>query len=283
VGSFNQKGFSLIQVMVAAGILSGLSLVVMELADRSNRIQKSASLGVESGLIETTLFKIISDPELCSQNFSYLANPALISAGPTSVSEIYRSTDTTLPPYLELTGAQSKIGSLQVKSMYISNKAEDIKTIRSPDIMEFTLYVILENTSTSSKNYGTSEKIFRIPFTANVCDRRYPPLIVMDPGSMLNQSDWENVCPTDFPIYVAHNSSTGEVECRKDCTNRDPDRTLIQSCEGDDVSTSSASDASLAGGGGGGGGGGGSGSGSGSGSGGGGGGGGSGSGSGSGS
>ena len=62
----NQKGSSLVEVILAAGLAGGLALVVAKIAQDSIRIGKTAETNMEINGIVSNISQILSDGESCS-------------------------------------------------------------------------------------------------------------------------------------------------------------------------------------------------------------------------
>lgn len=65
----NARGFSIVQVMIAAGLMGGLSLVLMQLGDQQSKLKKTADMNHELVMLESRIQKVISSKQLCTVNF----------------------------------------------------------------------------------------------------------------------------------------------------------------------------------------------------------------------
>lgn len=74
----NNRGFSLVEIMIVAAMLGGLSLVVMNLTKQSTKSSVKFQFDTEINLITNEINAILSDPTKCSATFASTAAPSNI-------------------------------------------------------------------------------------------------------------------------------------------------------------------------------------------------------------
>lgn len=65
----NQQGFSLIQVMIAAAVMAGLSVLFMQIMSNQTMQQKTATVQAEITSLSTTISSILANNVQCTANF----------------------------------------------------------------------------------------------------------------------------------------------------------------------------------------------------------------------
>jgi type II secretory pathway pseudopilin PulG len=73
----NSDGFSLAEVMVAAGMLGLLSLAIMQITQNANKVTKSVSQKVEMTQLFSNVQRALTDSDACTQTFT-AANPNVV-------------------------------------------------------------------------------------------------------------------------------------------------------------------------------------------------------------
>jgi hypothetical protein len=66
----NQVGASMVQVMIAAGMIGGLSLVLSELMKQQAKTKRTAELDTEINMITDLIRKAINNKEMCDASFA---------------------------------------------------------------------------------------------------------------------------------------------------------------------------------------------------------------------
>ena len=66
----NQLGASMVQVMIAAGMIGGLSLVLSELMKQQAKTKRTAELDTEINMITDLIRKAINNKEMCDASFA---------------------------------------------------------------------------------------------------------------------------------------------------------------------------------------------------------------------
>jgi hypothetical protein len=82
----NAKGFSIVQVLIAAAMMGGLALVISKLSENQSMVQRGAIEGQEINEITTRMQKYLSNSKVCSHNFKN--NTLAPVTGKKSFSEI---------------------------------------------------------------------------------------------------------------------------------------------------------------------------------------------------
>jgi archaellum component FlaG (FlaF/FlaG flagellin family) len=127
----NQNGFSLISVVVAAALLGGLSMVMMQMGKQSTKTTAKMNFDTEVNQITNEINGILSDPTSCTQTVKNASPPTFIIKNiPNNPTPVYKY-DITKGPYgnasvqidsyvLNLTGSSADIPNLQIN---FKNKA----------------------------------------------------------------------------------------------------------------------------------------------------------------
>lgn len=147
----NEKGFTLAQVLVAAGLLAGLSLAFMQLMKNMGQAQNSAQSKSDEIDLRTSIRMILDDERFC--------RVSLAGDGP--------SGSPTNPVVFEKKSIDEESEGLDI-SLYLSNQAGDTRTSKrfngenntgSEDKSKFgrltikTLKLIMDNETGSGHNY----------------------------------------------------------------------------------------------------------------------------------
>jgi len=74
--NIKNNGFSLIQVMISLGLLSMVSLGMMNLVQRMTKAQKTSTLGIDYNSTIRSIERILATPDACRYTLSSLANHA---------------------------------------------------------------------------------------------------------------------------------------------------------------------------------------------------------------
>jgi Tfp pilus assembly major pilin PilA len=126
-----QNGFSLISVLVAAGLLGGLSMVMMQMGKQSTKATAKMNFDTEVNQITNEINGILSDPASCTSTVTNASPPTFIIKNiPNNTTPVYKY-DITKGPYgngsvqidsyvLNLTGSGADIPNLQIN---FKNKA----------------------------------------------------------------------------------------------------------------------------------------------------------------
>ncbi len=114
----NTRGFSLVQVMVAIGLMGGLALAMMRMTDNQIKQQKTMEMKAELGDVATIIRQTLSNKNACITTFLGM------SPGD-NIPSIRMSTNMSLPPFLEV-GKKFKTFNVYVKSMNLLTRLEEI-------------------------------------------------------------------------------------------------------------------------------------------------------------
>jgi hypothetical protein len=115
--SINQRGFSLVQVMIAFGLMGGLAVMMMRLMDNQNKQAKSIELKSEQQEIKNIILKTLDDKTACEATFLGM------SPGD-DIKQIRLSSDFSLAPFAE-TGVKFKSYNVYIKRMYLLTRQEE--------------------------------------------------------------------------------------------------------------------------------------------------------------
>ncbi len=144
----NFKGFSIVQVMVAFGLMGGLSLMMMRMMESQNKQQKTMELKSEQLDLANIVRNALKDKESCEATFIGM------SPGDT-IKEIRTSNDRSLPAFAE-TGVKFRNSNVYIKSMYLLTRQEAIDANEAPKGYKINY----------STGYGYA--VLRVVFTRNI-------------------------------------------------------------------------------------------------------------------
>lgn len=114
----NQDGFSLVQVMVAVGLMGGLALAMMKMTDNQIKSQKTMELKAEQGDLANIIRQTLNDKVACEATF--------IGMTPGDDIDTLRMTaDMAQPPFAEV-GKKFKTYNVFIKSMHLLTRAEEL-------------------------------------------------------------------------------------------------------------------------------------------------------------
>lgn len=176
---FSQKGFSLVQVLVAVAIMGGLALVMMQMTDNQLKQQKTMELRAETGDVSTIIRQTLTDKEACESSFVGM------SPGD-AVSGLRLNADMNQKPFAEV-GAKFKTFNILIKDMHLLSRAEEVsagqRDSSTQPISSFTTgsgYTYLKvtlakhlgqtNQNSPQKFYGSKETAIFFPIKANFYD-----------------------------------------------------------------------------------------------------------------
>lgn len=111
----NFSGFSLIQVMIAVGMLGGVALMVAKLGSDQSKLSKTARTSFDTNELYARFQRFLLNSEICNNSFSGMVVPP---NGEISVFEIRRGTNTLLTSI----APKNQIGEISIKSMQLSRK-----------------------------------------------------------------------------------------------------------------------------------------------------------------
>ncbi len=142
----NILGFSMVQVIIAAGLLSGLSLVMMNMQDTSNRSMKTLEARSEIMNFHSRLNAYLGDKETCETNFK---NTLATTAG-------------SAPAILVLVDSQGN--ELAKDGEFYGNRAFQIENMKTEwkDSTHVNLVMVYKKGSGNSKIYGGKTTIKKI-------------------------------------------------------------------------------------------------------------------------
>lgn len=113
-----QKGFSLVQVMVAVGIMGGLALAMMQMTDNQIKQQKTMELKAETGDVANIIRQTLNDKEACEATF--------IGMSPgDSIPALRMTADMSQKPFAEV-GVKFKTYNVYIKEMYLLTRPEEV-------------------------------------------------------------------------------------------------------------------------------------------------------------
>lgn len=120
----NNKGFSLVSVMVAAGLLGGLSLAVMELMKNMGNVQTFSQSSMDYLDLSREITFILSSPNDCAASFQGVTfRGSTIQGTPVDI-ELWNSDQDGNRSRMRFTGnssdPKSKFGKMKIKSISFS-------------------------------------------------------------------------------------------------------------------------------------------------------------------
>ena len=118
-----QSGFSLVEIMVAAGLLLGLSVALMHISQNQMKVQKTAELKAEISDVENIFRQTIQDLSACEATF--------IGMSPgDSIPEIRMSRDMSKDPFAEV-GKKFKSYNVYIEDITLLTREEELEPIRA--------------------------------------------------------------------------------------------------------------------------------------------------------
>lgn len=175
----SQRGFSLVQVLVAVAIMGGLALVMMQMTDNQIKQQKTIELKVESGDVATIIRQTLTDREACESTFVGMAPGDLVNG-------LRLTADANQKPFAEV-GAKFKTFNIVIKEMHLLSRPEEISTAqRDPSTQPISSYttgsgfaylkvtlskqVGVAKSDKPQRFYGSKDTSIFIPIKANFYD-----------------------------------------------------------------------------------------------------------------
>lgn len=187
-----QKGFSLAEVMVGAGILGALSLVVVNMTTDINRSQRSMESKFQIGQIQSRIHETLRTPENC----------ALTVKGKTRNSS---PNGISLPGIIIKTGDSPVTTDFLVKSDELFGAGNNYNNLTVGDIRLIS-YIDEDDGSTTGTAQGTTTVSDGSGGTINV---EYGDAIIRVPFTKADASEASEVA-------VAKRSSYGSLEVERD-------------------------------------------------------------------
>lgn len=153
------SGFSLVEVMVAIGMLAGLGLVVMNLTKQSSKATVKTQFDTDVTLTTNEINAILSDPAKCKTVFGTTATPSningkyFISSDPSAPAKGYGNAGLSIVSYELATNANDGILTISYRNKNILKGTSGASTVSK----KINLYV--EGTSgaiTTCRSLSTS-------------------------------------------------------------------------------------------------------------------------------
>lgn len=121
--ALNRGGFSLIEVMIVAGLLAGLSLVAMHLLEEQKKISKDTQTRFEIEQITAQIARTLSNSNSCLKTFETVKIKELLKSDPNFTESIFD----TLLKYNDKTEESSRIYELNASSKKSYNGIKIVK------------------------------------------------------------------------------------------------------------------------------------------------------------
>ncbi len=115
---FRDGGFSLLQVMVAVGLMSGLAVMMMKMTENQAKSQKTMELKAEQGDVANIIRQTLLNKESCESSFVGMAPGDKVEA-------LRMSSDMSQTPFA-LSGVKFKTYNVYIKEMALLTRAEEI-------------------------------------------------------------------------------------------------------------------------------------------------------------
>ncbi len=90
---FSKKGFSLVEIMVAVGLMGGLSMVTMHIAQEANKTKTDLTIDADILELQSNITTVLNDRASCIKSLDGLT---VSSGSSVQVSEIYREVKTSM-------------------------------------------------------------------------------------------------------------------------------------------------------------------------------------------
>jgi len=171
----NDKGMSLVQVMIAAGLMGGLSLVLANMMEQFQKTKKTAAVNNDIVLLDSYIKKSMSNPEVCNATYVGLKRGEYLNTG----IKLNPGSGTDVKYLVKL---DNRFGSTPLyigKMRFLTEQEEIDRNQRDASvpvvtgdisifILEVTVYKENESVRLANKRttYGASEivKLYPIPF-----------------------------------------------------------------------------------------------------------------------
>ena len=222
---FREGGFSLVQVMVAIGLMGGLALAMMKMFDNQLKQQKTVELRAEQGDVANIIRQTLSDKEACEATF--------IGMSPgDDISSIRMTPDLNQPAFAQV-GEKFKTFNVFIKSMYLLTRAEEItlkqRAVGSLPISSYTTgagfgYLkvtfvknvgAVTDANTSHNFYGAKETSTIFPVKGFFYDVE---IVKHNDPNLLNQACWDRAS-----IKGVNCNGTPDEPCTVQALNVDAD------------------------------------------------------------
>ena len=162
------RGFSVAGLLVAAGVMSGLALVLSQLSRRQMVIQRKAETGVEVAELSRKITRALQDGNACFETIRRATTTLDTSAAPYSVSDIMERGRGGNPPQAFLTqGGTYRNRLVRIDSMELTDVAI------GGDIGQLNLKVTFEKNSRAITGQKTVIKTF--PLAVQLAPATTPP------------------------------------------------------------------------------------------------------------
>ena len=182
----NQKGISLVSVLIASALLGGLFLVIAKLMQNSNKVLKTTEVGIEVLDFENLLKSVLQDRDACTRTLgrviSTLPPAASIREGfsPGSGNVLNENGIFNADGNELWSRDDIVIGGLKLKSLVIpenridpnnGNSVSNYTSINSSlNYGYLEVYLDVEKTGSSAKGYGGRNKRIKLYLTVEVYD-----------------------------------------------------------------------------------------------------------------
>lgn len=184
----NNKGFSLIEVLVAIALVGGLSLMIAKLMQDSNKVIKTTTVGLDAIAFESLLVDIFKNMNACTNTFGRVldltATPVTtLREGITASSDNILETNTFSGKKGIFNADRDVLWSkddivttgLKLKSITIPSQVRKLNGVMSPNYTVistspptgfYEVHVELEKTGSATQTYGTKSKKLVMNITA---------------------------------------------------------------------------------------------------------------------
>lgn len=164
----SNKGFSILQVVIAIGLAAALSMIIMQQLEMQNKASKKVSLDTELNNIKRLFQEFVSRKKLCTASF----------VGTKRGQEIFvlKTTDNFDDKFFAKTDEEFQKSGMIIKKMVLLSVLDEIKKFNNYMPLDETtgistsylrVYLSRKLTNSGKQNfYGGTDIFFDIPITA---------------------------------------------------------------------------------------------------------------------
>ena len=124
--TLGSRGFSLVQVLVATGIMGGLALVLMRLQDNSSQITKTAEVNQALYIFSQEITSVLTIPKNCTETFKTL----VLNETPRNITVIKKVKNNGTPIVMYTVGNTYQNNQLKLESIQYVESSDEFLEVR---------------------------------------------------------------------------------------------------------------------------------------------------------